>query len=548
VRPKTVRCAIYTRKSTEHNLDLEFNSLHAQREACEAYIKSQMHEGWLLIPDPYDDGAFSGASLDRPDLQRLLGDIAAGRVDIVVVYKVDRLTRSLTDFARLVELFDKHGVSFISVTQAFNTTTSMGRLTLNVLLSFAQFEREMIGERVRDKIAASKKKGLFMGGGTPIGYTNRDKKLVIVPEEAERVRWIFKRYLELGSIAQLLEEMYRLNIRTRIMTLSDGRKRGGVFFSKGNMAYLLRNRCYVGEILHKGQIHAADHEPIIDRATFDAVQASFAARKVARRARAKVPGYLLAGLLFDSAGNRMSPCHTRKKGVRYRYYLSQAILQSRKDEAGHVVRVPAPDIERVIERFVRIRYPAAQGDLQNLIETQIARVTVAMNSIDVELAESIGAQVDGAEQRLKVVSLPWSKKPFRAQKGVIFDPGVRGPAQEDDRRTREAILISINKARHWVDELLSGRRLAEIARDEGCTVRHSRNLVQLAFVSPNLVKAIMDDNGPPGLTATGLQRMSPLWHLQEERYLGGIASMPVNEEYHLEAHARSAGIAASTAI
>jgi site-specific DNA recombinase len=203
-KPKTLRCAVYTRKSTEHNLDLEFNSLHAQREACEAYIKSQMHEGWQLIPDSYDDGGISGASLARPDLQRLLSDIAAGKVDTVVVYKVDRLTRSLTDFAKLVDLFDKHGVSFVSVTQAFNTTTSMGRLTLNVLLSFAQFEREVIGERVRDKIAASKKNGLWMGGPVPLGYVNRDKKLEIVPEEAETVRWIFRRYLELGAVGPLL--------------------------------------------------------------------------------------------------------------------------------------------------------------------------------------------------------------------------------------------------------------------------------------------------------------------------------------------------------
>jgi DNA invertase Pin-like site-specific DNA recombinase len=312
VTPKPTRCAIYTRKSTEHNLDLEFNSLHAQREACEAYIKSQVHEGWRLIPDSYDDGGISGASLNRPDLQRLLGDIAAGRVDTVVVYKVDRLTRSLTDFAKLVELFDKYGVSFVSVTQAFNTTSSMGRLTLNVLLSFAQFEREVIGERVRDKIAASKKKGLFMGGNIPLGYTNKDKKLVVVPEEAERVQWIFRRYLELGSLGRLLEEMNRLGLRTKSLTLSNGKKRGGVPFGKGALAYLLKNRSYVGEISHKGEIHAADHAPIITRETFDAVQASFAANTIVRKARSKATPFLLAGYLFDSAGNRMTPSHSRK--------------------------------------------------------------------------------------------------------------------------------------------------------------------------------------------------------------------------------------------
>src|SRR3984957_12162702 len=282
---KLLRCAIYTRKSTDHNLDLEFNSLDAQREACEAYIKSQAHEGWRLIPGHYDDGAFSGASLDRPALQRLLADISAGRVDNVVVYKVDRLTRSLTDFARLVELFDQHSVSFVSVTQSFNTTSSMGRLTLNVLLSFAQFEREVIGERVRDKIAASKKKGLFMGGNIPLGYINRDKKLIIVPEEAEQVRWIFRKYLELGSIGLLLEEMNRLGIRTKVQTLSTGKKRGGVAFGTGALAYFLKNRCYVGEISHQGQIHAAEHKPIIDRETFDAVQASLTGNPAARKGR-----------------------------------------------------------------------------------------------------------------------------------------------------------------------------------------------------------------------------------------------------------------------
>ena len=481
MKPKSVRCAIYTRKSTEHNLDLEFNSLHAQREACEAYIKSQIHEGWQLVPGRYDDGAYSGASLDRPDLQRLLADIAAGRVDIVVVYKVDRLTRSLTDFARLVDLFDKHGASFVSVTQAFNTTTSMGRLTLNVLLSFAQFEREVIGERVRDKIAASKRKGLFMGGGTAYGYTNREKKLIIVPNEAERVRWIFKRYLELGSIAHLLEEMYSQNIRTRIMTLSDGRKRGGVYFSKGNMAYLLKNRCYVGEILHKGQVHAGDHEPIVDRATFDAVQASFAARKVARKARLKASPYLLAGLLYDSAGNCMSPYHTRKKGVRYRYYLSQAILQSRKDQAGHVVRVPAPDVEAAIEQFLRLRCPGILVDLRSLVETQIARITISTDSLEVELAEAIDTDKDGAEHPRQIVSLPWSKKPFRAPKGVIFDPGTRRIAPEEDPRAKEALLAAINKARRWVAELLAGGTLSKIVQDEVdligsfCTKRIDRN-------------------------------------------------------------------------
>lgn len=487
MKPKTARCAIYTRKSTEHNLDLEFNSLHAQREACEAYIKSQMHEGWQLIPDRYDDGAFSGASLDRPDLQRLLADIAAGRVDTVVVYKVDRLTRSLTDFAKLVELFDQYGVSFVSVTQSFNTTTSMGRLTLNVLLSFAQFEREVIGERVRDKIAASKAKGLFMGGNIPLGYTNQNKKLVIVSEEAERVRWMFQRYLELGSIGLLLEEMNQQDIRTKVLTLSSGKKRGGVRYGKGALAYLLKNRCYVGEILHKGQIHAADHEPIVDRPIFDAVQVSLGANVVARTARAKASPFLLQGLLFDSEGNRMTPSHSRKKGVRYRYYVSQAVLQSRKAQAGQVFRVPAPDVEAVIERFLRDRCRGGQGDIRALVEFQIARITVLPDSISVELASPDGVEGSKAALAGQIVSLPWSKKHFHATKGIDHEPSVPG----GDLVAVRATPTAIGTARRWVGELMTGRPLAEIAREEGKGERYIRMLIPLAFVSPHKLKELL---------------------------------------------------------
>src|ERR1043166_7587036 len=243
-RPKAVRCAIYTRKSSENNLDLEFNSLHAQREACEAYIKSQKHEGWVLIEENYEDGGISAATLDRPIVQRLLADVTAGKIDTVVVYKIDRLTRSLLDFAKLMDLFDTHAVSFVSITQAFNTTTSMGRLNLNIVMSFAQYEREIASERVRDKIAASKRRGLWMGGPVPFGYVAKDKKLVIVPEEAERVRWMFQKYLELGSIGLLLEEMNRLNIRTNVQTLSNANRRGGGLYGKGPMGHILKNRRY----------------------------------------------------------------------------------------------------------------------------------------------------------------------------------------------------------------------------------------------------------------------------------------------------------------
>ena len=312
---KLLRCAIYTRKSTEHNLDLEFNSLDAQREACEAYIKSQAHEGWRLITDHYDDGAFSGASLDRPALQELLTEVRAGKVDVIVVYKVDRLTRSLADFAKLVELFDQHSVSFVSVTQSFNTTSSMGRLTLNVLLSFAQFEREVIGERVRDKIAASKRKGIWVGGSVPLGYASVNKKLVVVPEEAETVRLIFRRYLELGSIRDLVEDLDRKGIRTRRQTLSTGKTRGGIRFGVGALAHLLRNRFYIGEVVYRGAVHPGEQEPIVDRALFEAVQAKLAASANARQLKLRASPSILAGRIFDDRGNRMTPTHTNKQGA-----------------------------------------------------------------------------------------------------------------------------------------------------------------------------------------------------------------------------------------
>src|SRR5204863_6119674 len=264
-RHERVRCAIYTRKSSEEGLEQEFNSLQAQREACEAFINSQRHEGWVCLPKAYDDGGFSGATMDRPALRQLLADIAAGRVDTVVVYKIDRLTRSLADFAKIVEILDARGASFVSVTQQFNTTTSMGRLTLNVLLSFAQFEREVIGERIRDKIAASKRKGMWMGGVPPLGYRAENHKLVVIDSEAEIVRSIFRRYTELGSVGLLKEELDARGINSKSWTSGAGRVIGGKPFSRGAIYLILRNRSYRGEIVHKGQSHPGEHIPIIDQ-------------------------------------------------------------------------------------------------------------------------------------------------------------------------------------------------------------------------------------------------------------------------------------------
>ena len=347
VKPR--RCAVYTRVSTEHGLEQEFNSLAAQREACEAYITSQKHEGWALRPTRYDDGGFSGGSMDRPALQQLLADIRTGLIDTVVVYKVDRLTRSLADFAKLVELFDQHGVSFVSVTQSFNTTTSMGRLTLNVLLSFAQFEREVTGERIRDKIAASKKKGLWMGGHVPLGYRVAKRKLVVDQEEAATVRLVFERYLARGSLPALQQDLRERGIRTRPRARASGKIVGGVPFTNGPLAHLLRNRVYLGEINHKGQSHPGEHEPIIAPDLFKAVQEMLAANHHPKQVRLRA-GALLRGRIFDDRGNRMTPTHANKGGARYRYYTSSVLAQGRRGEAGSIARVPAPEIEALFWR------------------------------------------------------------------------------------------------------------------------------------------------------------------------------------------------------
>src|ERR1700736_1361284 len=423
VVPKPQRCAIYTRKSTEHNLDLEFNSLDAQREAGEAYIKSQAHEGWRLVPDRYDDGGLLGASLDRPALQKLLADVEAGRITTVVVYKVDRLTRSLADFAKLVELFDQFGVSFVSITQSFNTTSSMGRLTLNVLLSFAQFGREVIGERVRDKIAASKRKGIWVGGPIPLGYRCIDKKLVVVPEEAEAVRTIFTRYLALGSLAALIEDLDRGGIRTKANGRTDGRQRGGIRFGVGTLAYLLKNRFYVGEVVYRGEVHRGEHEPILDRDLFEAVQARLAANAVARQVRLKGSPAVLTGRIFDDRGNRMSRSHSNKLGVRYRYYVSHAILQRRKAEAGSVARVPAPEIENLVLDGVRrhlaltAEHPTAIAD-RDLIERHVESVIVKPQALEVRLVPTSEVSAQTGEPRINdptaTITLAWSPPSFAA--------------------------------------------------------------------------------------------------------------------------------------
>jgi len=537
---KILRCAVYTRKSTEHNLDLEFNSLDAQREACEAYIKSQAHEGWRLVPDHYDDGGLSGASLDRPALQTLLSDLRAGKVDVVVVYKVDRLTRSLTDFAKLVEVFDRHGISFVSITQSFNTTSSMGRLTLNVLLSFAQFEREVIGERVRDKIAASKRKGLWVGGPVPLGYASINKKLVIVPEEAETVRHIFRQYLKLGSVGALLVDLDRNGVLTKRRQLSSGRVVGGGRFGMGALAHLLGNRFYIGEVVYRGEIHPGDHEPILERSLFEAVQAKLEANTVARRVRLRGSPALLAGRIFDEGGNRMTPSHATKHGVRYRYYVSQAVLQRKAKEIGPVARVPAPEIEALVMRALQAHLGAGASitsdtkDDRDLIERHIARVVVNASGIDVILIEQSDTggnssakgydtiNSDGDDRQPVVLTSPWVGRCLTAVKGIVQAPPGK-PALTPD--ARDTLLKAIAKARAWIDDLVRERvtSFAEIAQREGMVERHIRRLVLLAFVSPKIIVSIIDGAASADLTITEVVSALPhSWRAQDR--LAGLSN------------------------
>ena len=343
-----IACAIYTRKSSDEGLEKEFNSLDAQREACEAFIRSQKHAGWVTVRDLYDDGGLSGGTLERPALQRLLADIKAGKVEIVVVYKVDRLTRSLADFAKIVDVLDAHGASFVSVTQQFNTTTSMGRLTLNMLLSFAQFEREIAGERIRDKIAASKAKGMWMGGTVPLGYDVKDRKLVANPAEAETVRLIFQRYAELGSVTLLQAELDRLGYRSKRHDGAGGRLAGGRPFSRGILYLILRNRLYRGEVAHKGNVYPGQHEAIVSADLWQIVQDKLATNRRARTMGlgAEAPS-LLSGLLFDGDGKRMTPTHANKRGRRYGYYISASLL-GRRPSGPNAMRIPAGEVEGLV--------------------------------------------------------------------------------------------------------------------------------------------------------------------------------------------------------
>ncbi|HTE84159.1 MAG TPA: recombinase family protein, partial [Dehalococcoidia bacterium] len=521
----------------------DFNSLHAQRESAEAYIKSQAHEGWKLVRARYDDGGLSGGTMERPALQRLLADIATSLIDVVVVYKVDRLTRSLTDFAKLVETFEAHGVSFVSVTQQFNTTTSMGRLTLNVLLSFAQFEREVAGERIRDTFAASRRKGMWMGGNVPLGYDVAGRRLVVNEAEAKTVKLIFERYLELGCVRALGTELDRLGIVSKRRVAETGRMIGGGAFSRGALYYLLRNRVYRGEAVHKGVAHPGEHEAIIDEDLWEAVQAKLSGQATKQgRGRAE-SGALLIGLLFDDRGNRMSPSHTTRKGGRYRYYVSQAVLQGRKKEAGSIARIGADELEGTVVEAIRrafpdedrgangtavpdvasieqvpSRYPGGPYDqsARDLVRAHVERIVVHATEVEISLqTRDIASPSLGADGE-QVLSVPLERRP-RDRKEIIVPGDVGTPPRRLDR----SLVLAVARGRAWASALRRGEYAdtAEIAGKCDLSEAYVRRILRLAFLAPDIVEAIAEGRQPRGLTLQRLLGPVPFaWAEQRRRF------------------------------
>lgn len=539
---RTLRCAVYTRKSTEDGLEQEFNSLDAQREACEAYILSQRHEGWTLFPNSYDDGGYSGGNMERPGLKALLADIEAGLVDVIVVYKVDRLTRSLADFAKIVERLDAREASFVSVTQAFNTTTSMGRLTLNVLLSFAQFEREVTGERIRDKIAASKKKGLWMGGPVPLGYQVVERKLVPVPSEAEQVRTIMQRYLEIKTAPALLQQLQSEGVLTKVQNRTGGPHRGGIPFRRGSLFYLLKNPVYRGKIVHKGKVYDGEHEPIVDAELWEAVQAQLKEkappRKRSTNDRQAAP---LRGLLSDTEGRPMVPTYGSNKTRRYTYYETRKDLarpgdpSSTRFQRAHLEQHIITHLEQLltdehslrrlsgIEEAVQLRtmFTCAQslasqlreiGKVEPVLRLLVSSITFKTDQMEICLKpDAMGIAIEGIWR--------WSiarptQKPFREAKLRIDSERSTNPASAD--------LIEL-----FADAMAAQRlvfespelSLNQLAKREGRCRTQLARLLRLSWISPKIIEAIASGAHPKGLSRRTLlnQELPIEWAVQEKQ-------------------------------
>ncbi|MGD0157882.1 MAG: recombinase family protein [Terracidiphilus sp.] len=557
-----VHCAIYTRKSSEEGLEQSFNSLDAQREAALAFIQSQRHEGWHALNTHYDDGGFSGGNMDRPALKRLMADIRDGKINTVVVYKVDRLTRSLADFAKIIEQFDTMHVSFVSVTQQFNTTSFMGRLTLNVLLSFAQFEREVTGERIRDKIAASKKKGMWMGGFVPLGYDLRDRRIYVNPKEAQTIRTIYSNYLRLGCVMALKDYLDRNKIFSKSRTNGNGATTGGTSFSRGALYKILRNHIYVGEIAHKGGVYRGQHEAIIAREQWNQVQKLLIQNHQGkwRKARATKVS-LFTGILFDATGNRYTPTHTNKSGRRYRYYTSQTVIQ-KAAQTEEPARIPAHDLEAAVtERILEfLKSPPAllktlghqggkngkysellkQGSeraaswtgisaqqRERFLKAILDRVVIHPDSVEVKMRkEPLVHYLAGktSPQSNEYREFIFLHCPFRvANRGKALRLIV-GNDQAPPQINTLAILKAIARARAWREQLISGEAhgVRHLASLNQLRATYVRRILPFARLGPASIEAILNGRVAPELSLESLVGRIPMAWKEQAAIIGSV--------------------------
>lgn len=549
---KVIKCAIYTRKSSEEGLEQDFNSLDAQREACESYIKSQQHEGWVLINKQYNDGGFSGGTLERPALKQLFQDIESGEVNIVVVYKVDRLTRSLMDFSKIVEIFDNYSASFVSITQHFNTTTSMGRLTLNILLSFAQFEREVTGERIRDKLAASKKKGIWVSGVAPIGYKLKEKKLIIDSDNAKKIKMIFDKYLELKSVQKLRIYLKENNIKTR----------HGYFFNKGPLYHILQNKVYIGLITHKENSYTGLHQAIIEKETFEKVKNLLSQNRIIQKSSVNsTNSSLLAGKIFDDKGNYMTPSHSNTRNRRYRYYVSQAILQFRRNEAGSVSKIPAGEIETLvmneiqsflsnsndIQQYIKKFSIHSQKELlsginnlqkdtnnalnRTLIRTVLYKIIIYKEKVEIILCK---------EQLIKALEAITYNSPFPEElkfepsETIVITKDIRISATSKNggvliitdsklqkRHVNDQLVKAVAKSFYWNNLLLFGevKSITEIqSRENLQSNTYVKSILKLRFLAPDIIEAILNGTQPRDLNVQKLCSIKTL-NWQEQKVL-----------------------------
>lgn len=538
---RRVRCAIYTRKSSEEGLEQDFNSLDAQREACEAFIASQKHEGWELLPDHYDDGGISGGHLERPALQRLMQAVDDKRVDQIVVYKIDRLTRSLADFAKLVDRLDIAETSFVSVTQSFNTATSMGRLTLNMLLSFAQFEREVTAERIRDKIAASKQKGMWMGGNVPLGYEADGRTLKIDSDEAETIRVLYDLFLKHRNLREVKEQAEDLELRSRSRERAGGQVSGGKPFDRGHIQHILSNPIYVGRIRHKKLIYEGQHPAIIDPDVWDEVQQMLQnSAAIARGSKKNATSSPLAGKLFDETGDRLTPSHSRKNGKRLRYYISHRLVKDRSENHPDAWRLPAEQLEGLISDLIKNhlhRHDIVTRAIEDLTASEIAAKSSSLNAIQQtkqclklvaradlspgslivrlcpgELARTLQCEAD----RINIEELTLTS-PFRMRRrGVELKLHLGDASPEVDL----TLVQNIVKAQKWLAMIIDGKTFTEIAEADGVSKRRVQDVVDLATLAPDILDAIASGEQPDGLTTDHLIKsgVPTSWADQREQF------------------------------